>query len=407
MRTARLLLLSLLLTGAASAQTLESSADLRLDDNTPRTARAIALGGATDALGDTDMAANPATLINVTRPMLLVEGAYNSAGSTRSFTRDNFPAAESIRVDASALSYVAAAKPVGAAVIGIYYAAQPRQAGPDPLVRSFGTAPYQRMICPYPCVYSFPVHPESFERIEHRYGLALAWKLGPFDFGAGAEMQRIREIGENVMIGISDITSSAPVEQPERFLQRAESREVVPNIGVRWRATPRLALAASYTGAGSLTVTTGACNAPDIDSPVCTSSVGELGSTGTVPMPDTLRAGVSVAATERLHLVAESVRRGWARQRIINIDTGRNVYIDTIEVHAGAEYKLGSMALRAGWWRDPGHLLDGYSLAMARVVTHRTFGAGIDVGRARLDLAYDDATLRNQRRAAVGLTFGL
>ena len=145
MRTAQLLLLSIFFGSAATAQTLEWSADLRLDDNTPRTARSIALGSATDALSDTDMAANPATLINVTRPVFLAQGAYNSAGATRNFMRDNFPAAESIRVDASTLSYVAAAKPIGgAAVIGVYYAAQPRQAGPDPLVRTFGTTPYHR-----------------------------------------------------------------------------------------------------------------------------------------------------------------------------------------------------------------------------------------------------------------------
>jgi hypothetical protein len=407
-RTAQLLLLSFFLANAAAAQTLERSADLRLDDNTPRTARAAALGGTTDALGGVDMAANPATLMNVTRPMLLVQGAYASIGANRDFTRDNVPAAETIRVDASGLSYAAAARPIGSAVLGVYYAAVPRQAGPDPLIHSFGTAPYQQMLCLPPCGYLIPVHPEAFERIEHRYGLALAWKLGPFDLGAGAEMQRIREVGENVVLGMTDFTSPATVVDPERLIEHAQTREVVPNVGVRWRATPRLALAASYTGAGSLTRSTLACNAPDIESPVCSSSTELLGD-GTLPMPDTLRAGVSVAATERLRLLAEGVRRGWGRQIIINVNTGRNAYHDTTEIHAGAEYKLGSVALRAGWWRDPAHIEDGHRVfADERVVTHRTIGAGIEAGHgARLDLAYDDASLPYQRRAVVGLTFGL
>ncbi|HYU27125.1 MAG TPA: hypothetical protein VEO74_18085 [Thermoanaerobaculia bacterium] len=322
--------------------------------------------------------------------------------------RDDFPAAQSIRVDASTLSYVAAARPIGgAAVIGVYYAAQPRQAGPDPLVRTFGTTPYHRTFCLYPCVDFIPVHPEAFERIEHRYGLALAWRLGPFDFGAGAEMQRIREIGENVAFKTSDVTSTTPVVQWERIFFSGESRDVVPNVGVRWRATPRLALAASYTGAGSLTTRTDACSAPDLDSPVCTSSVEVLG-TGGVPIPDTLRAGVSFAVTDRLRLVAESVRRGWGRQAIIYANTGHKAYVNTIEVHGGAEYKLRSVALRAGWWRDPSHVdLPIRVLAMARMVTHRTAGAGIDFGRARFDVAYDDASLPNQRRAVAGITFGL
>jgi hypothetical protein len=43
---------------------------------------------------------------------------------------------------------------------------------------------------------------------------------------------------------------------------------------------------------------------------------------------------------------------------------------------------------------------------LAQVITHRTFGAGIDVGRTRVDVAYDDANLANYRRAAIGLTYG-
>lgn len=406
-RTAQLVLLSVAFTGAAAAQTLEFSADLRLDDNTPRTARSVALGGATDALGDVDMAANPATLINVRRPMILTQGSYNSSGAIRNFVRNNVPAAESIRVDASTLSYIAAAKPIGrGAVIGVYYAAQPRQAGPDPLVRTFGTTPYHRTFCLDPCINLIPLHPEAFERIEHRYGLALAWRLGPFDFGAGAEMQRIRETGENVAVQTTDLMLRTPALAWERIFYGGESREVVPNVGVRWRATPRLALAASYTGAGSLTTRNGACSAPDLDSPVCTSSVEVLG-TGSVPMPDTLRAGASFAATDRLRLVAEGVRRGWGRQMLID-STGRNVYVDTVEVHGGAEYRVGSVALRAGWWRDPSHVdLPFHVQAMTRVVTHRTAGAGIDFGRGRLDIAYDEASLPNQRRAVAGITFGL
>lgn len=406
MRIAQLLLLSITLTTAAAAQTLEFPVDLRLDDNTPRTARSMALGGATNALGDVDMAANPATLRNVVRPMILTQGAYNSAGANRDFMRYNFPAAETLRVDASTLSYIAAAKPVGAAVIGVYYAAVPRQGGPDPLVRTFGTVPYHRTFCLDPCINLNPLHPEAFERIEHRYGLVLAWTLGAFDIGAGAEMQRIRERSENVAVKTYDITSITPAFDWERILVVAQSRDIVPNVGVRWRATPRLALAASYTGGGALAETVGACSAPDRDSPVCTSAVEEFGSL-TVPMPDTLRAGLSFAATNRLRVVAEGVRRGWGRQRIIDDSLGGRAYADTNEIHAGAEYKLGSIALRAGWWRDPGHLRKHYPLSMAQVVTHRTAGAGIDLGRARLDVAYDDANLPNTRRAVAGLTFGL
>src|SRR5438067_1489254 len=52
MRAAQLLLLSSFLTGAAWAQSFEAISHLRMNDTTPRTTRAIALGGATDPLGD-------------------------------------------------------------------------------------------------------------------------------------------------------------------------------------------------------------------------------------------------------------------------------------------------------------------------------------------------------------------
>ena len=32
-------------------------------------------------------------------------------------------------------------------------------------------------------------------------------------------------------------------------------------------------------------------------------------------------------------------------------------YPDVTELHAGAEYRAGKYALRAGWWRDPAHAL--------------------------------------------------
>ena len=40
-------------------------------------------------------------------------------------------------------------------------------------------------------------------------------------------------------------------------------------------------------------------------------------------------------------------------------------------------------------------------------VDHLTYGAGIDVGKARVDLAYDDAEDPALRRASVGVTFGV
>ncbi len=185
----------------------------------------------------------------------------------------------------------------------------------------------------------------------------------------------------------------------------------MPNAGLRWRITPQLALTAAYNGAGSFTRTWRVCGTPGLTSPACNSSYAELEAT-TARMPDAYRAGISFAATERLHLVAESVRRKWSRLP----DSGFSVfgerrdtwYEDTTELHAGAEYKLPAtpVVLRAGWWRDPGHS-NSWLDVIAQSVTHHTFGVGVNLRSARLDFAYDRASLRMQRRAVVGLTFGL
>jgi len=192
-----------------------------------------------------------------------------------------------------------------------------------------------------------------------------------------------------------------------------DGRAVVPNAGLRWRVTPRIALAAAYNGAGSFTRTTSVCNLKQQatlrdDYLICLSAVAPLASS-TERLPDAWRAGASFAATERLRLVAEGVRRHYTKLAddpyTVLGHAGRAPYNDVTELHAGVEYRLRSVALRAGWWRDPSRfdIVPNYG----QTVTHYTFGAGIGVGRARLDLAYDYASLAMQRRAVAGITFGL
>jgi hypothetical protein len=412
MRAAQLLLLSLLLTSAASAQTLEELAWLRLTDATPRATRAVALGGASDSLGDADMAANPATLVNVKRPMFVVQGARNSVGATRFFIGgDQIPRAAEIGLEANSVSQIAAAIPLRNAVIGVYYASEPRLAGPDPLTAPPpGSAPYAIANCAPSCAFVVPAVPTPFERLDQRYGLAGAWERGAFAFGVGAEVQRLRQETQTALA--RPVLSEVGVFlQAERASLRTAGRAIVPNAGLRWRATPRLAFAAAYNGGGSFTKTWRVCSMANLGATTCNSAYREL-DTMTVRMPDAYRAGFSFTATERLRLVAEGVRRKWSRLPgrgpTIFGEPGVTPFKDTTELHAGAEYRVPNtpVALRAGWWRDPGHAITWIDV-LQQSVTHHTIGAGIDVGRARLDVAYDDASLPNQRRAVAGITFGL
>ena len=148
--------------------------------------------------------------------------------------------------------------------------------------------------------------------------------------------------------------------------------------------------------------------------------------------PGATAAGVAVelgwrtdqsGAAEQLRILAPSIpgaheasvlrgRDGRPDVALVILGAGEALRLGDLEGALGPAEELGgstsplrSVALRAGWWRDPSRF--DFVPGFGTTVTHRTFGAGINVGRARLDLAYDHANLAAQRRAAVGLGFGL
>ena len=294
MRTATLLLLSSLLTGATWAQSFEVTSQLRLNDTTPRTTRAMALGSATDPLGDADMAANPATLATIKRPMFFVQCARNSLAvvSDYSALRALYPQS----VEATSLSQIAAAAPFGPIVAGAYYASEPRIESPIDGAIAFGSTPYVAPPCTNDCaIYRFD--PIPYQRAEQRFGVAMAWERGALTFGAGAELQQVVERLEVPRIYFSP---PAGPSQFDRLFRRVDSRAVVPNAGVRWRVTPRIALAAAYNGAGSFTRTTSACNmAQPVSrdtSLTCTSAAVPLASSSE-RLADAWRAGAAFAVT--------------------------------------------------------------------------------------------------------------
>ncbi|HKS22508.1 MAG TPA: hypothetical protein VJZ76_06910 [Thermoanaerobaculia bacterium] len=414
MRTAQALLLSILFTGAASAQTFEQLGFLRLNDTTPRSTRAVALGGASDP-ADADMAANPATLASVKRPMFLLQAARNSLGTTQFL---NPVTSQPNSIGSSSLSQGAVAVPLGNIVLGVYAASEPRVQGPGSGATSFGVVPYGRPICMGLCSYYFPLAEGSFARHERRYGVALAEERGAFAFGLGAEVQRVEETAEIVRLAIVTIPLASAPGPTTRVFRRVDGRAIVPNAGVRWRVSPRLALAAAYNGAGSFTRTMSACNIQFHEWLTCTSALTQIGSSAE-RLPDAIRAGASFAATEHLRLAAEAVRRNYSHlasdeSTIFDI-AQRWPYRNVTELHAGVEYTLSSLplSLRAGWWRDPSRfdaeqfVFPAPPAAINQSVRHTTFGAGVNVGSARFDVAYDHSSLALQRRAVAGITFGL
>src|SRR5512132_273984 len=140
-RIAQVLLLLTLLTSAVSAQSFEQLGFLRLNDTPPKNTRTLALGGASDPIGEADMAVDPATLASVRRPMFFVQGARNSV-SIIQYSIDQFgPHTRSAWVNGTSLSQIGAAFPLRGFVVGAYYASEPRLQGPEARITSFGTDP--------------------------------------------------------------------------------------------------------------------------------------------------------------------------------------------------------------------------------------------------------------------------
>jgi hypothetical protein len=121
--------------------------------------------------------------------------------------------------------------------------------------------------------------------------------------------------------------------------------------------------------------------------------------------PSAIRASVTVQPLEGLTVTGEAVRRGYSEV----LEGGTfvsDLLQDVTEIHAGAEYRIRNVALRAGWWSDPSRydatFFGGFS-PFGRSNDHLTFGAGVDVGRARLELAVDRADEPSLRKAMVGI----
>ena len=125
------------------------------------------------------------------------------------------------------------------------------------------------------------------------------------------------------------------------------------------------------------------------------------------------RGSAEVLSRSRPLTVAEElVRRQYgtyATEPYSNINEPITLpYHDVTETHVGAEYRISSLALRAGWWHDPQRFNDDQFAPFARwaqSANHLTLGLGLKASNAEISVAVDDPRNDNGRRASVGLTY--
>lgn len=401
------MLIALLFTVTASAQTLEQIAEVRFDEQ-PMSARTAAMGGASDALASdgSELALNPALIASLKRPVFAISGVESTFDIVHydfDFERQEVVLVRESRSQ-RAFAHVSAAIPWRGLVFGVYARNEPRTGNLMPALAQGrdATADYVPLCTGDNCQYSIVIGQTPWERRERRYGLTAALERGAFSFGVGAELQELDETYDMMRAWGPPLSS-----QFERLTRRTEGREIVPNAGVRWRVGPRFALAAAYNGAASYEQTVDACRLGMFPMSNCASRVARLG-TNTAGGADAYRASVAMAPLDGLTVVAEVVRRNYGK-----VDTGEAAYFgeagyeDATDIHAGAEYRIPRLpvSLRAGWQRQPAKYGFTFFEGRQEAVEHATYGLGVELRGARVDFSYDDGRSPAFRRAIVGVTF--
>jgi hypothetical protein len=377
------------------AQSFETLSSLRVTEET-MSVRGAAMGN----VSIDDPALDPTALSQLERPL------FSLAASRVEFNVfDGFTPRQTR--DAVALSHALVAMPLGDFTVSAHYRATPELRG-DVRPGPGGSAAYE----PYPCtvmtcLLSYFSGEPVFERSERRYGGSVAWKRGPLSIGAGAEMHELDEV--SAYGRFPAIPVGNPLPPDPRFdlvVRRTSGRELVPNAAVRWTFSPRAAVAVAYNGAATFERVEQTCTLAFAPGYQCASEYVPF-SRSTQALADAYRASATLAPLDNLTVVAEVVRRNYRNLSADALDAFA-AYRDVTELHAGAEYRAGNLALRGGWWRDPARwdseLWDPARGLGARA-DHVTLGAGISAGPARIDIAVDDADVPSLRRASVGITF--
>ena len=226
-----------------------------------------------------------------------------------------------------------------------------------------------------------------------RLAASTAWSRGPFAAGVSVRREHLRQhaafstVVNNNFAGIAETIDDSATTW---------------SAGTTWKFGDRARLGASYSAGGSFA---GQRTSLDPSQPI------ELRT------PSSIAAGVSFDPLPQLTLAADAVRVRYSEM----MHEGRNVfpaqsevgYPDVTELHAGAEYRTGKYALRAGWWRDPAHALRSltgfaprppFSYAPAIVDAdedHVTAGIGYGT-KTRFDASIDRGS--RSTRVAFGMT---
>jgi long-subunit fatty acid transport protein len=423
---------------------IESLSGLQFNFGNPG-ARSLGMGGAFLGLADDASAAeaNPAGLTILRKPEVSIEvrnfleqQVLTTSGTYPDLVRTPF-SHYSNRVEVSFASVV---YPIKNFTVGAYYHEPLKNQGsgsvlpkrneftgaieadiPNFFLPTGGPAPVTRQECeqirrdknnPAAC-FEFVVDPfiTALDVQQRTFGLAGAYKVGNFSFGATARYQLFREGAYTFRVSPTtfepvSIAVQATAKPKKGDLAVADEHDLTFAGGVKWAPNDKFSIGAVYK------------QGPTFVSPTFISNANtgfefvKLAETK-FHIPDVMGLGVSVRPIPVLTVNVDAVHVKYTNlidDFVSTIADVRNVakpykINDVTEIHLGAEYFFATkipLAIRGGVWRDPAHsvqwngpLTTGDAVGAAILYPkgesqmHRSIGAGLAWTRFQIDVAYD------------------
>lgn len=347
---------ALLLTHSLSAQQLESSAGVRFQFEAPG-ARSAAMGGASEALTDT-FSTNPAALAHIRQRRIAID-ARRTSNSTEFITGGTVGAFETISLDAKSSGIQAATVllPTRAATFALFVDEPLHTMSPTAGLRSRDQRIEVGLV-------GEKLVPISECRQVVNDCNAIGFLDTPVAFRAASRVT-LRRIGTAVGFNIGTLSLGGAVHYAELDQKsdaygdsvRGNDRRVTWSGGAQWQISPVIRAGASYRS-GATFDSTHLRTFPDSDRSETKAA--------TFRTPTSYGAGIAFDLAPNLTVAVDAQRVRYSEMIEPHLALGTSFGIiplvmpDVTELHAGAEYRIGTripVAVRAGWWRDPSHRL--------------------------------------------------
>ncbi|HEX3067194.1 MAG TPA: outer membrane protein transport protein [Thermoanaerobaculia bacterium] len=435
---------------AAQNTDIESLSGLQFNFGNPG-ARSLGMGGAFLGLADDASAAeaNPAGLTILRKPEISIEGrnyqeqqVFTTSGTYPDLVRTGF-SHYSQRIDPTFASFV---YPTKHFTFGAYYHEPLRNEGTGQVVpiRNDFTGqiktdvpnfylpvdtngngiggPVNFAQCQalrqksFPGCIEYTVLPflSSVKIQEKTFGLAVAYKIGNFSFGATARAQRFNETAFTFRVTPTGDFSSISVQATSDIRNNndvaKDKQDITFTGGFKWAPSDKFSVGGVYKQGAKYV-------APTFASTENTNFQFVKVADTTFHIPDVYGLGVSVRPIPVLTINADAVRVKYSNlvDDFVSINSTvraiNKAYKadDALELHLGGEYFFSTkipFAVRAGYWRDPEHSItytgpvtniDEVGPAIlfpkTKALNHVSVGAGLAWPRFQIDAAYDRSQL--------------